>query len=60
MSMLKEIIINKNKERKQRKCAHEINRIIDTFTMETYGKRVEVTSYKCVFCDKISTVSTAI
>ncbi len=60
MSILKEIIINKSKERKQKKCTHEINKIIDTYTMETYGKKVEVTSYKCIFCDKISTVSTAI
>jgi hypothetical protein len=60
MSTLKEIIINKSKERKQKKCTHEINNIIDTYTMETYGKRVEVTSYKCIFCDKISTISTAI
>ena len=60
MSILKEIIINKSKERKQKKCPHEINRIIDTYTMETYGKKVEVTSYKCVFCDKISTISTTI
>ena len=45
------------KQRKQKKCPHEVYNIIDSYQMETYGKLVTVNYYKCAHCGKTSTIA---